>query len=114
VISGPGAQGSIEGKSLEKPGSGRLGASGDGPGAEGHFPLPKGPGRTNKILGTGRQAAKNKANFSHQRSLAPPGIHDNCQTSPADPDVARIVDAWPRLSETIKARIMGIIEGAIG
>jgi hypothetical protein len=36
-------------------------------------------------------------------------LHGACQT---DPDLARIVDAWPSLSDAIKAGITAMIEAA--
>jgi hypothetical protein len=36
-------------------------------------------------------------------------LHDTCQT---DPDLARIVDAWPSLPDAIKAGILAMIEAA--
>jgi hypothetical protein len=57
------------------------------------------------------EAPENKANPSHQRSLAPDLIHDICQN---DPDLARIVDAWPTLSENVRDSIMMLITAASG
>jgi hypothetical protein len=46
----------------------------------------------------------------HQESLIdPPCIHDTCQT---DPDLARIVAAWPGLPEAIKAGIVAMVKAA--
>jgi hypothetical protein len=46
--------------------------------------------------------------------MAPSVAHhlhtDTCQT---DPDLARIVDAWPALPDPIKAGIMAMIEAAL-
>jgi hypothetical protein len=36
-------------------------------------------------------------------------IHDTCQT---DPDLARVVDAWPSLPETARAAILMLIRAA--
>jgi hypothetical protein len=54
-----------------------------------------------------REAPENKANPSHQQSLAPDLIHDSCQT---DPDLARIVDAWPTLPEAVRAGIVAMVK----
>jgi hypothetical protein len=36
-------------------------------------------------------------------------IHDTCQT---DPDLAKIVDAWPNLPEAIKAGMLAMVKAA--
>jgi hypothetical protein len=36
-------------------------------------------------------------------------IHDVCQT---DPELARIVDAWPTLPDALKAGILAMVEAA--
>jgi hypothetical protein len=36
--------------------------------------------------------------------------HDTCQT---DPDLARIVDAWPTLPEAIRAGIVAMVQAAL-
>ncbi len=56
-----------------------------------------------------RLAAENEANSSIQRSLAPSVRHDTCQT---DPDLARIVDAWPELPQAVKAGIVAMVKAA--
>jgi hypothetical protein len=33
------------------------------------------------------------------------------KTAPADPDLARVVEAWPRLSEQARHSVMDLIEG---
>jgi hypothetical protein len=38
-------------------------------------------------------------------------IHDGCQT---DPELARIVEAWPSLPEAIKAAIQALVRAASG
>jgi hypothetical protein len=53
---------------------------------------------------------ENKANPSHQRSLAPDLIHDTCQT---DPDLARFVGAWPMLPEAVCAGILAMVKAAL-
>jgi hypothetical protein len=58
-----------------------------------------------------RPAGKNKAKTSHQPSLAPSRIHDNCQT---DPELAAIIAAWGRLPEAVRAGIMGMIKAVVG
>jgi hypothetical protein len=35
--------------------------------------------------------------------------HDTCQT---DPDLARIVDAWPTLPEAVRAGIVAMVKAA--
>ena len=32
-------------------------------------------------------------------------------SDPIDPDLTSVVDDWPKLSEAVKARILGIVEG---
>jgi hypothetical protein len=50
-----------------------------------------------------------KAFSSHHNPLAPDLLHDTCQT---DPDLARIVDAWPSLPESVRDSIMLLIKAA--
>jgi len=38
----------------------------------------------------------------------------NAQTAPIDADLQRIIDVWPGLPETIRRRIVGMIEGENG
>jgi hypothetical protein len=56
-----------------------------------------------------RRTPKNKGKTSHQRSLAPYGIHDTCQT---DPDLAAVIDAWDRLPEAVRAGIVAMVQAA--
>jgi hypothetical protein len=37
--------------------------------------------------------------------------HDTCQT---DPDLARIVNAWDRLPEAVRAGIVAMVRAAVG
>jgi hypothetical protein len=57
------------------------------------------------------QKGKNKANSPDKQSLAPPLIHDDCQT---DPDLATIIDAWGRLPEAVRAGIVAMVKAASG
>ncbi len=34
-------------------------------------------------------------------------------SAPIDPDLASLIDAWPKLVETTKTRILGIVEGSL-
>jgi len=44
-----------------------------------------------------------------------PGVlADDTPLVPADPDMARVVDAWPRLSKAIKAGILALVQAAGG
>jgi hypothetical protein len=65
--------------------------------------------RLGKPIPPERGAPENKVNPSQQRSLAPDLIHDTCQT---DPDLARIVDAWPTLPEVVRAGIVAMVHAA--
>ena len=52
---------------------------------------------------------KNKEKTSHQRSLAPSGIHDTCQT---DPDLTLVNASWDRLPAAVKAGIVAMVQAA--
>jgi hypothetical protein len=52
---------------------------------------------------------ENRENHLNRRSLAPSLLNDTCQT---DPDLARIVDAWPSLPDAIRAGILAMVEAA--
>ena len=50
--------------------------------------------------------------FTHKRApFDPISRHDSCQT---DPDLARIVDAWPSVPENIRASILMLVKAALG
>ncbi len=54
---------------------------------------------------------ENTVNPSHQQALAPILLHDTCK---ADPDLAAVVAAWPKLPEAIRAGILAMVETALG
>ena len=65
------------------------------------------------VFETGSERADSreiKAFSSHQEPLAPDLLHDTCQT---DPDLARIVDAWPTLPEAVRAGIVAMVKAAL-
>jgi hypothetical protein len=59
----------------------------------------------------GQKVPKNAAISLHQSSLAPSCIHEGIQMYG---DLARIVDAWPRLPESVRASIMLLVKAAAG
>ncbi|MCZ6655338.1 MAG: hypothetical protein O7D91_20210 [Planctomycetota bacterium] len=43
---------------------------------------------------------------------AAPSAARSVESGPIDPDLQHLIDAWPPLPVAVKARILGIIEGA--
>ncbi len=71
---------------------------------------PEGGQQTNQRKSNPRK--DHQAESAHKRILFDPdSIHDTCQT---DPDLARIVDAWPGLPDAIKAGILAMVNAASG
>jgi hypothetical protein len=58
-----------------------------------------------------REALKNTPATPDRRSLAPPLLHDTCQTHP---DLAAVVEAWPGLLGAIRAGILAMVKVAAG
>ena len=71
-------------------------------------PVSQSNGLANRSEGT-ESPPEYKGNPSHQRSLAHHLPTDTCQT---DPDLARIVDAWPTLPEAVRAGIVAMVKAA--
>lgn len=49
--------------------------------------------------------------FSGEGAAKSGAVH-HCQELPADPDLARLVEAWPELPQPIRAAIVAMVDAA--
>ena len=64
-----------------------------------------------KVMGVGRgRPAEIPGKNAHSRNSAAPGAADDTQNAHIDPDLPRVIDAWPALPEAVKAGILAMVE----
>ena len=48
----------------------------------------------------------------HSRDCAAPGAAVGAENGPIDPDLARVIEAWPKLPAAIRAGVLAMIDAA--
>jgi len=75
------------------------------------------PGRTrtfNLLIKSQSATPEIPGKKAHSENCAAPGAAVGSENTPIDPDLAAVVDAWPKLPEAIRAGILAMIRAAGG
>ena len=46
-------------------------------------------------------------------AMVAPVVADQVETTPADPDLVRLIEAWPRLPEAVRAGIVAMLNATL-